>query len=203
MRDSDSSYPRHQSQRGPSFDDEQGQGPLHQRAAPTQPQLPPQRVRNTLIIAVIAGLLGAIQAIAITIANASLYREGADKASNMPLNVAEAIFGLFCLTSTISLLIYLVAGFVIGKVAVERRMGFFGGFVAGLLAQGLGFLTQYIPGYPGVVNSGFSGGLAGFSGGLITALVLALLIGLVAGLVSFLGARLATRRHPYYVGYEV
>lgn len=207
MRDSDSSYPRHQPQHSQPFDDadDQQPGPMHQRARPDEPQLPPRRVRNTLIIAIVAGFFGVVQTVIVTLANASLYRDAAQfagRATQMPVGVAETIFGLFCLTSGISLLIYLVAGYVIGKVSVDRRMGFFGGFVAGLLAQAIGFLIQYIPGYPGTVNSGFSGGLAGFGGGLITALVLTLLVALVAGLVSFLGALLATRRHPYYVGYE-
>lgn len=217
MRDSDQEYPLRQPQRREQhpFDDDaengmlqeepkQRGGPLHQRVAPTRPQLPEGHVKKTLIIGLVAGIIAALQVIIFTFANASLYQQAAaSTANNLSLSVASTIVGIFCLTSFIGLVIYFLAGFIIGKVAIERRMGFLGGFVAGVVAYALGFIVQYFPGYPGSHNTGFSGGLIGFGGGLITALIILLLLALLAGLFGFLGAWLATRRHPYYVGYDV
>ena len=217
MRDSDSEYPRHQPQRRDHhpFDDDADDdtlqveprhsgGPLHQRSAPTRPQIPPGHIRKTLIIGLVAGIIAALQVIIFTFANASLYQNAANagNANSLTLGAASTIVGIFCLTSFISLVIYFIAGFIIGKVAIERRMGFLGGFVAGAVAYAIGFFIQYFPGYPGSRNTGFSGGLIGFGGGLITALIILLLLALLGGLFGFLGAWLATRKHPYYVGYD-
>jgi len=217
MRDSDSEYPLRQPQRREHhpFDDDADDdtlqeepryagGPLHQRVAPTRPQIPPGHIRKTLIIGLVAGIIAALQVIIFTFANASLYQNAANagNANSLTLGAASTIVGIFCLTSFISLVIYFIAGFIIGKVAIERRMGFLGGFVAGAVAYAIGFFIQYFPGYPGSRNTGFSGGLIGFGGGLITALIILLLLALLGGLFGFLGAWLATRKHPYYVGYD-
>ena len=215
MRDSDQEYPLHQpGQVGhhSPFDDDtedeldekgrlQGsiQGPFHQRETADTPHLPRHRFRNTLIIGIIAGILAALQGVIVTLANASLYRTtSTTPADKLPFNLAEAVVGLLCLTLIISLLIYVVAGFITGKVAVERRMGFLAGFVGAAIAYVLGYVVQQIPGYPGAHATGFSGGLAGIGGGLITSLILLTLSAAIAGLVSLLGAWFATRRHPYY-----
>ena len=218
MRDPDQEYPLHQPRRDghhhpvddqadKEIKDEEdfrepvqvGQGPLHQREVTAIPQLPRGRLRKTLLIGVIAGAVAALQGIIITLANASLYHTVSTiPQDKLTLSLAEAVFGLFCLTLFISLLIYFVAGFVTGKVAVERRMGFLAGFVAAAFSYILGFLVQQIPGYPNARATGFSGGLTGLSGGLIASLILLAISGVIAGLVSLAGTWLATRRHPYY-----
>jgi hypothetical protein len=164
-------------------------------------KLPHSRLRSTLVIALIAGLVASAQTILVTLINGGLYRQAAQYASSpskMPISTALTIFGLFGLTSLISALIYFVAGFIDGKFVVSRRQGFLCGFVAGAISQVLGYLVQYVPGYPATVNSGVSGGLIGAGTGVITALILLLVAALIAGLISFLGSWLATRRHPYY-----
>jgi len=218
MRDPDQEYPLHQPRRDghrrpfddlsdePIEDEEDfresvqiGQGPLHQREEPATPQLPRGGFRKSLLIGVIAGAVAALQGIIITLANASLYHTVSTTPQNqLTLSLAEAVFGLFCLTLFISLLIYFVAGFITGKIAVERRMGFLAGFVAAAFSYIVGFLVQQIPGYPSARATGFSGGLTGLSGGLIASLILLAISGVIAGLVSLAGAWLATRRHPYY-----
>ncbi len=218
MRDPDQEYPLHQPRGNGhhhAFDDDTepevdgegrvrepvqvGQGPLHQREVPATPQLPRGRLRKTVLIGVIAGALAALQGVIITLANASLYHTvSTTPQDKLTLSLAEAVFGLFCLTLFISLLIYFVAGFVTGKIAVERRMGFLAGFVAAAFSYILAFLVQQIPGYPNARATGFSGGLIGLSGGLIASLILLAISGAIAGLVSLAGAWLATRRHPYY-----
>ncbi len=176
-----------------------GPGPLHQREVSGTPRLPRGVLRKTLLIGAIAGVLAALQGIIITFANASLYHTvSTTPQDKLTLSLAEAVFGLFCLTLFISLLIYFVAGFVTGKIAVERRMGFLAGFVAAAVSYILGFLVQQVPGYPNARATGFSGGLVGLSGGLIASLILLAISGGIAGLVSLAGAWLATRRHPYY-----
>ena len=158
-----------------------------------------------LSISLGAGILVAIVNIIFTLVNTPLYRQAASYAKQptlMPPNVASAIFGLFVLTGIISLVIYFIAGFIIGRVAVARRLGFFGGFVASAIAQIIGYIVGQIPNYPGSINTGFSSNPLKSGGGLIAALIFLVLAGLIGGLLGWLGARLATRRHPYYVRLE-
>src|SRR2546428_1214825 len=142
MRDADEQYPLHQSRgngRHHPFDDDTEddrgglqeavqpeQAPLHQREAPSSPRLPRGHFSKALIIGVIAGLLCAIQSVVITLVNASTYQayvtSGAQHAVQNAL--AFTLFGLACLTFLVSMLICFVAGFITGKVAVARSMGF-------------------------------------------------------------------------------
>jgi hypothetical protein len=216
MRDSDQEYPLHQS-RGNGhhqpFDDDSeddedslqepvrsGRGPLHQRAAPSSPQLPRSYFRKALIIGSIAGILCAIQSMVITLVNASTYQAYVSAGAQQTVRNALAftIFSLACLTFFISMFICFIGGFITGKVAVSRRMGFLAGFVAGVITYALSFLLNYIPGYPTHLASSGDSGLIGVSGGIVVSLVFLLVWGLIGGLVSLAGAWLATRRHPYY-----
>ena len=178
---------------------------MHQREKPTQPTLPPGGARKMLSISLVAGIIAAIINIVITLVNAPLYQQSASYAnhpSQMPLNVASAVVGLFVLTGVISLVIYFIAGFFIGRVAVARKFGFFGGFVASAIAQIIGFIVGQLPNYPGKINTGFSSNSLNIGGGLITALIILVLVALIGGLLGWLGAKLSTRRHPYYVGLD-
>jgi len=216
MRDADQHYPLHQSGgngRHHPFDDnteddegglqepvQPGQAPLHQREAPSSPQLPRGHFSKALIIGVIAGLLCAIQSVVITLVNASTYQAYDTSGAQQTVQnaIAFTLLGLACLTFFISMLICFIAGFITGKVAVARRMGFLTGFVAGVITYALSFLLNYIPGYPTHLASSSGGGLIGVSGGIVVSLVFLLVWGLIGGLVSLAGAWLATRRHPYY-----
>lgn len=215
MRDANSEYPvRPPQKRGQNpFDNAADtlpasplrRGPLHQRENPTSPTLPPGGVRKMLSISLVAGIFAAILNIVFTLVNAPLYQQAASYAnhpSQMPLNVASAVFGLFVLTGVIGLIIYFIAGFIIGKVAVARKFGFFGGFVASAVAQIIGFIVGQIPNYPGKINSGISSNPLNIGGGTIAALIILVLVALIGGLLGWLGARLATRRHPFYVGLD-
>ena len=153
-----------------------------------------------LSISLVAGILVAIINVVFTLVNAPLYQQAASYASHpnqMPLNVASAIFGIFLITSVIGLIIYFIAGFIIGRVAVARRLGFYAGFLASVISLIIGYIIQQIPNYPGSLNTGFSNPLKA-GGGIIAALIFLIIAGLIGGLLSWLGARLATRRHPYY-----
>ena len=155
-----------------------------------------------LSISLVAGILVAIITVVFTLVNAPLYQRAASLAKSnptqLPLDVASSIVWIFVLTGIISLIIYFIAGFIIGRVAVARRLGFFGGFLASAIAQIIGYIIGQIPNYPGSLNTGFSSNPLKAGGGLIVALVFLVLAGLIGGLLSWLGARLATRRHPYY-----
>ncbi len=163
-------------------------------------RLPHHRLRTAILAGVIAGILCIIQSIIITFANASTY-VAFEKATQAAVKNALAftIFGIGLLTFFISMVIVLIAGFIVGKAAVKRSYGFLTGFIAGLLDYALGFLIQFIPNYPGTAGAnGSVSGTAPLVGGIFISIVFLLIWGIVGGLVSLLGAWLATRRHPYY-----
>lgn len=217
MRDSREEYPLHQPEHNGHHQSLDGQStptpaqelptgqpeqrPHAQREIAGSPQLPGGRLSKALIAGVIIGFLCAAQGIVIVLANAALYQS----ASAMPLakltvNTALAILGIQALISLISILICLAGGFVVGKIVVQRRLGFLAGFIAGLIIYGTGFLLSYIPNYPGNRPASAAGNAAGIAGGILFSLLLLLISGVFAGLISLLGAWFATRRHPYYVG---
>ncbi len=161
-----------------------------------------------LSISLVAGIVVAIVNIVFTLVNAPLYQRAASLAkgnpTQLPLNLASSIVWIFVLTGIISLIIYFIAGFIIGRVAVARRLGFFGGFVASAISLIIGYIAGQIPNYPGSLNTGFSSNPLKAGGGIIVALIFLIIAGLIGGLLSWLGARLATRHHPYYyVGSDV
>jgi hypothetical protein len=223
MRDAEHEYPLHQSHLHEDnghhgvIDDQTeddgleaerfprpGAGSLHQREVATTPDLPRGRVKNALIIGVIAGVLSIAQSIIITLVNAPTYH-AYDVTKDIAVKNALAftIFGYAVLTFFITLLICLIAGFIVGKICVHRRLAFLAGFVAGIIIDATSFITRYIPQYPG--NQQVSGGSidsAGVAAGSILIILAFLLVwGIIAGLVSLLGGWLATRKHPFYVGY--
>ena len=164
------------------------------------PQLPQHRFTKALIIGIVAGLLCAIQSVVITLVNSSTYQTYVTSGTQQAVQnaIALTLFGLACLTFGISMLICFIAGFVTGKVAVLRRMGFLTGFVAGVIIYTLSFLLNYIPGYPTHLASSGVRGLVGVGSGILVSLIFLLSWGVIGGLVSLAGAWFATRKHPYY-----
>jgi hypothetical protein len=205
MHDADQQYPNQQLGRNRSRqplddetevelddkDDMQGFG---------DPQLPRNRVAKALIIGIVAGILCAIQSVVITLVNSSTYQTYVTSGTQQTVQnaIALTLFGLACLTFGISMLICFSAGFVTGKVAVLRRMGFLTGFVAGVIIYTLSFLLNYIPGYPTHLASSGVRGLVGVGGGILVSLIFLLMWGVIGGLASLAGAWFATRKHPYY-----
>ena len=222
MNESEQEYPFHQSQQ--ETHGHQGQDdvndddllartqpvsrrtnrPLRQREEAAVPELPHNRLQNTLLTGLIAGVLCSIENIIIVFANTANYQQAATfTAAKLPFSLALTLVGIACLTFFIGLLICLLAGFVIGKVAVQRRLGFLTGFIAGILTYGISFLLNYIPNYPGHLASNSSSGPGNngtIVGGILVILLFYLIWGIVAGLVSLFGTWLATRHHPYYGG---
>jgi len=215
VRDSEQEYPLHpagydgnpHSLNGQSIPAQQqllaGQEPgsISRQDEPIKSQLHPGRLRNALLAGVIIGILCAAQGIVIMIANLSVYQgASATPLAKLPFNIALAILGIQALISSISALICLAGGFVVGKIVVQRRLGFLAGFIAGVIIYGTGFLLSYIPHYPGNRPTSGTSSATGVAGGILLSLILLLIAGLFAGLISLLGTWFATRRHPYYAG---
>jgi hypothetical protein len=219
MRDQQEEYPRHQPGRAasnhhdPFSPDVQSEGelepqggPVHQRAAATTPQLPPGHARKSLIIGIIFGILVALQGTLLILFNADLYKEAADPAylknpSSMPEGLAFHILGITLLSLLFSAILYFIGGLIIGRVAVHRRWAFIGGFVGGVVNWVIGLILNQIPAYPGAGHTGFASSALGIGGGIATALIGVIILSVLSGAVCLFGAWLATRRHPYYVGY--
>src|SRR5690348_7628473 len=203
MRDADQQYP-HQRPGGSAsrqpFDDETEVDDKGDLQRFDSPQLPHNRFVKALIIGIAAGLLCATQSVIITLVNSSTYQTYVTSGTQQTVQnaVAFTLFGLACLTFGISMLICFLAGFVTGKVAVLRRMGFLTGFVAGAIIYTLSFLLNYIPGYPTHLASNGVHGLVGVGSGILVSLIFLLVWGVIGGLASLAGAWLATRKHPYY-----
>jgi hypothetical protein len=215
MRDSEQEYPLHQSgydgnphslngQSNPALQQplaKQEPGPPSRQEEPIKAQLPRGRLRNALLAGVIIGFLCAAQGIVIMIANSSVYQQASiTPLAKLSVNTALAILGIQALISLISALICLAGGFVVGKIVVQRRLGFLAGFIAGVIIYATGFLLSYIPHYPGNRPTSGTSSAAGVMGGILLALILLLISGAFAGLIGLLGAWFATRRHPYYAG---
>lgn len=217
MSEEDQQYPilqpRRRSDNGRSspYDDQTGplqnerrnrRGPMYRNEEAFASQLPPGRFKNALIAGVIAGALCSIESIIIAFANTSTYQQAGKYASDkLPVSLALTIAGVAFLSFFISLLICLVAGYITGRVSVQRSLGFVAGFVAGVVTYGISFLLNFIPNYPGHLASSGSAGVGTVVGGIVIILIFFLVWGVIAGLVSLFGAWLATRRHPYYIGY--
>lgn len=219
MRDSEREYPPHQPQRGSrrrppeehdykeDLDDQdapaEGAATRSRYAAVASPavRLPRHRWRDTLIIGVIAGFLCIAQNIIVTLRNAPSYHAYEVATSTTVQNaLAFTIFVIGLQVFGITLLICLIAGFVAGRLAVRRSLGFLTGFIAGVLFDGSVIITHYIPGYPGNQHGGApASNIGSLLGGVAFAAVVLIATGIIAGLFSLLGSWIATRRHPYYV----
>jgi hypothetical protein len=213
MSEEDQQYPilqprrRSDSGRSSPYNDQTGplqserrnrRGPMYRDEEAFASQLPPGRFKNALIAGVIAGALCSIESIIIAFANTSTYQQAGKYASDkLPVSLALTIVGM----AFLSFFICLVAGYITGRVSVQRSLGFVAGFVAGVVTYGISFLLNFIPNYPGHLASSGSAGVGTVVGGIVIILIFFLVWGVIAGLVSLFGAWLATRRHPYYVGY--
>jgi hypothetical protein len=163
--------------------------------------LPARHLPYALIAGVAAGILAVLLNIAIILLNTPTFQTAAREGVNITQNTAFALVGLQCLSFFTTVLICFAAGFLVGKLTVERRMGFFAGALAGAIAYMASFLTRYIPNYPGnIASSGSNGGAV--IGAIAIVLLFLVIQGLIGGGAGFLGARTATRKHPYYVVHE-
>ena len=223
MRDSDQQYPLHQPNRDGRhhpFDDDAGpaqaspdldeeEAPrrrgttVHQRESASTPQLPRGRFLNAVIIGAIIGVLACVQNIVITLINAPTFQQYATVTANVTKSaLAFKIAGVGVLIFFVTLVLYFIGGLIIGRIAVHRRLGFLGGFLAAIIYYAIAvFSVRYIPSFPGNLASTGSNPV-GTTMGIIVTLIVLILTGVIGGGMSLLGAWLMTRRHPYYVGYS-
>jgi hypothetical protein len=180
-------------------------GPVHQREQIDTPQLPEKRTRNSVIIGAIFGILSIIQIIVITNMNGDLFtslRQATNAHNQNDINAYSfAIFGkVLVVTFLITLLLCFLAGLITGRIAVHRRLGFVAGFVVQVVT-GLGNIVLNLVPFYVAYTPGKSGDTGSITAGLILILITLLIQGAIGGAVGLLGAWLATRRHPFYVGY--
>ena len=88
---------------------------------------------NTLIIGAIVGVLCEAQSILIIYLNASTFDTVSRLKDKTPYPVALTALGINVLTFFIGLLLIFIGGFFVGRIAVQRRLGFVAGFIAGLI----------------------------------------------------------------------
>ena len=161
----------------------------------------PSLPRNGFPIALLAGVIGGLLNIAISVAttlgNVSAYRDAVRLGDNMSMATAQLLVGLSCLNYTIELVVSFLVGFIVGKTVVSRRLGFYAGAILGAVTYVGGALLQYIPGYPGHISSSSSVQFSSIQGILFT-LLLIIIWALVGALISLWGTYLASKKHPYY-----
>lgn len=163
-------------------------------------ELPPLP-RNGFPIALLAGIVGGLLNVAISVAttlsNLPAYHDAVRLGNNMSMATAQLLVGLSCLNYTIELVVSFLVGFIVGKTAVSRRLGFYAGAILGAVTYIGGALLQYVPGYPGHISSSSSTPLSSIQGILFT-LLLIIIWALVGALISLWGTYLASKKHPYY-----
>jgi len=159
--------------------------------------LPPNGRMRAVITGVVGGIITLIVHIRIVYANASLLNQGThpgESVSSQATNIAS-LLGFW--SFPIHLLIAFFLGMLVGWIAVKRNLGTLAGrLFGGIIGVGL-FLAPYLPGYPGVITTTIVIN-EWFFAGLAVALVRLLLYIAAGGFMSWMGACLATRKHPYY-----
>ncbi|GAC1399593.1 MAG: hypothetical protein NVS4B12_06240 [Ktedonobacteraceae bacterium] len=212
MQDSEERYPLRPSGNQPSDNfaasDEPSQVPIRASRIPrrqstsrqsilslTSSSLLPERgLFYALIAGTVAGILDVLINIVITLSNTATYQRIASEGNSITLPTASLTTSLLCLHLFIGLLIFGITGYIVGRIAVRRLLGFVAGILIGTIAYVASFLVRYIPNYPG--NTATSSATNAATLGI--ALLFLLIAALIGGLVSLFGAWLATRRHPYY-----
>ena len=164
--------------------------------------LPARGIPYAIITGIVAGVLGVLLNLAITFLNAPLFQQAAKAGSNIAYNTALAIVGIQCLNFLLSVFVCYLGGYFVGKMAVQRRLGFYAGAIAGVLMYVVSLLVHYIPGYPGDTPANTPPETAGTMAGIITIVVFLFVWSFIGGLISLWGAWMATSRHPYYAAHE-
>ncbi|MDQ2888526.1 MAG: hypothetical protein M3Y39_20900 [Chloroflexota bacterium] len=155
--------------------------------------LPEHRLRFALLVGALTGILMIAIHFLVPFLDVAAFQKAATLGDKMGYDTAVAVAGLDCLSTSLDIVVCAVLGYVIGRYAVQRRLGFFAGLLAGIVLY-LGIsIISYLPGYPGNAST------PAFSPTFILPLIIiALFYGIVGGLVSLLVTWITTRRHPYY-----
>jgi hypothetical protein len=156
-------------------------------------ELPRNRLSIALFIGLAAGLIMALIHFLVPFLNAQAFQLAATQGAKMSYNTALTVTGLNCVGIFLAIVICVFTGYFVGKYAVQRRLGFFAGLLAGGIYYLSTFAEGYIPIYPG------SSATPSFSiAYLLPLLLITLIFGCLGGLISLLVTWMTTRRHPYY-----
>mgnify|MGYP003622967818 CR=1 FL=1 len=156
-------------------------------------ELPPNRLSVALLIGLVAGLITALVHFLIPFLNTQAFQLAATQGVKMSYNTALTVTGLNCIGIFLVIVICVFTGYFVGKYAVQRRLGFFAGLLAGGIYYISTIVEAYIPIYPGSsVTPSF---MVSY---ILPGLLITLLFGCLGGLISLLATWITTRRHPYY-----
>lgn len=160
--------------------------------------LPGRGLSTALIAGTIAGVFSALLTILIILINTGTFHAASLQiaADRLTVKTALALAALELLTFVLDLLIGFAIGFLIGKIAVLRRLGFLAGMEAGAIYYLLTFLVSLLSGYPGNLTANTAPLMTTH---LVISFVLLCLWSIGGGLVSLFGTWITTVRHPYYI----
>lgn len=197
MQDSEKHHPRHR--RELIADDGQA---IDAYDAYEEQSLNDTLPRNGFMLALITGIVGALVSaglpLIITLANTPSYREVARLKDHTPLSLAWTVAGLGCLNLFIPIVVCILAGVLLGKLVVRRKLAMYAGGIIGAATFLIPTILNYIPGFPTQVVSGTPTATA-TAMGIILLVVLTIVYGLVGALLALLGSRPVTKNHPYYL----
>ena len=166
--------------------------------APTSFSLPGRGLSTALIAGAIAGVSSALLTILIILTNTGTFHAASLQIAvdRLTVKTALALAALELLTFVLSLLISFVTGFVMGRIAVRRRLGFLARTYTGAIYYLITFLVALLHGYPGnlIANKAPMTTIP-----LVISFLLLCLWSMSGGLVSLFGTWIATVRHPYYL----
>ncbi|HEY4035446.1 MAG TPA: hypothetical protein VGL94_15930 [Ktedonobacteraceae bacterium] len=165
---------------------------------PEEIQLPSHGLLYALSAGVLGGLLAALIPIAITFMNASLYYEASRQADKMSYNLALTLTGLACLSSFIDLVLSFVVGYIVGRIAVLRKLGLLAGALVGAITYLGNSIPLYLPNYPGKIVSTTPPSSGNIFAGILTIIFILLIYSAVGALMALWGTWTVTRKHPYY-----
>jgi hypothetical protein len=169
-----------------------------QHSAPVPFSLPRRGISSALIAGAIAGVLSALLTVLIILINTGTFHAASLQIAldRLTVKTALALAVLELLTFVLGLLIGFATGFVMGRIAVRRRLGFLAGMCAGATYSLITFLVSLLPGYPGNLTANQAPMTTTH---LVISFLLLCLWCIGGGLVSLFGTWITTVRHPYYM----
>jgi len=180
----------------PSLIPRRASRPYH--TVPVSFSLPGRGPSTALIAGAIAGVFSALLTILIILISTGTFHDPSLQIAvdRLTVKTALALAALELLTFVLGLIISIITGFVMGKVAVRRWLGFLAGTYAGAIYYLITFLVGLLHGYPGnlIANKAPMTTIP-----LVISFLLLCLWSMSGGLVSLFGAWIATVRHPYYL----
>lgn len=148
-----------------------------------------------LLYGVGAGLLSVLLSVGITLLNSPTYQRVAAEGSKVQTGLAYLLVGLQCVSFLLTLLICFLAGLLVGRTTLQRRLGFYAGAIAGLITYLASFVVRYIPNYPGNIAASATGATQ-VASGIVVTIVFLCIWGFIGGLIGLWGAGNGIRHHP-------